>query len=428
LAPAATRRVIVGSMAHPYAELLKDRPVRVLWTGLATSQVGSELYRVGAIWLAARLAGPRASLLITAEAGAVLAVSILMGPLIEALPRRLFLVGAEIVAALASAAVVAVAFSVGLSFPVLVVAGMTLASLAALVRPVVLSSLPHVSPGRIREVNGLFDSTIRLAQAVGPMLAAAAMKVVPAIHLLTANSLSFLASATAWLLVGARLDAGTRPKPSGEGFLRRLGRGVRAANACPGAWSVLAATGVRGGGYALGNAVAVPVLFAQGGGAGGLGAVALIFGTGAATELIATPLLVLTRPARPLQRLFEGYMLIGTSVAAMGFAATLSAPWQIPGMCAAAVVLGVGNSVATLQITTFLASRLSSDDYAAILRLRLVTIIGSTMAATAAGPLVLAALGPPPTIVVCGLAAAAAGLAGRLGAPARAYGPGFETA
>ncbi len=68
---------------------------------------------------------------------------------------------------------------------------------------------------------------------------------------------------------------------------------------------------------------------------------------------------------------------------------------------------------------------LASDDYAAVLRLRMVTIIGSMMAATAAGPWILGALGPANTIVACGVAAAVAGIVGMLGGPARRLGPGF---
>jgi DHA3 family macrolide efflux protein-like MFS transporter len=413
-------------MAHPYVDLLRDRAVRILWSGLTLSAVGGELYRVGAIWLAAELAGPKAALLITAQAAAMLAMSLLAGPVVEPLPRRGLLIACELLQATASLAVVLAAAAAGLTFPMLVTASVILAALGAITRPVFLSSLPGIAPeGRLRETNGLFDSALRIAQSTGPFLAAAAMNVMPAIHLLTVNAVSFLASAGVIAAVGGRLDSGPRRKAGGN-WRRAIGRGVRAANGCPGIWSVLIATGVRGGGYALGFSVAVPVLFAGQPGPGGLGAVALVFGACAAMEVISTPVLVLSHPARPLRRLFEGYALIGLGVTALGLAAGLPPGWQLAAMCAAAIVVGLGNSVATLQITTFFASRLDSDDYAAVLRLRMVTIIGSMMATTAVGPWVLSALGPATTIVVCGLAAAAAGVAGMLGGPARRLGGDFQ--
>jgi hypothetical protein len=413
-------------MGHPYIALLKDRPVRLLWAGMAFSAMGSELYRVGAIWLAAELAGPKASLMVTAQSAASLTVSLLAGPLIEMLPRRRFLITADLVQAAASLAVVAVALAAGLTFPVLIIASVILTVFGISAQPVFLSSLPAVAPeGRLRETNGLFDSATRIAQSVGPFLAAAAMSVVPAVHLLTANALSFLASAGAIAVAGQRIDHAAQVRHDGN-WRRALSRGVHAANRIAGIRSVLASTAIRGGCYALGYMVAVPVLFAGQPGGGGLGAVALVFGAGAAVEVIATPLLVLTRPARPLARLFDGYVLIGVGVAAVGLAAHLASGWQVAAMSAGAMIIGLGNSMATLQITTFFASRLPGDDYAAVLRLRGVTIISSIMIGTAAGPWVLSALNPAMTTVACGLVATVAGMAGRLARPARTLGPDFR--
>jgi hypothetical protein len=415
--------------AHPYAELLKDRILRAFWAGLTLSAVGSELYRVGAVWLAAELAGPNAALLVTAQSAAILAVSILAGPAVEAIPRRAFLIGTEVVSAIVGGAIVVAALVVGLQFWMLVVASVLLSAIGVMARPVFLSSLPSLVPGRVRETNGLFDSSVRIAQALGPFLAAAILKVLPALVLLAANAVTFLASAAAVAVVGRRLEGAHKAAAdSASGMLRRLGRGVAAANGCPGVWGVLIATGVRGGGYALGYSVAVPVLFSQQASGGGLAAVAIIYGAGATAEIVSTPLLVLTKPARPLLRLFQGYVMIGASLAALGAAAALPSGLQLAAMAGAAILVGVGNSVSTLQITTFFATRLPGDDYAAVLRLRMVTIVGSMMLSTAAGPWILKALGTSQTIVACGLAAVAAGVAGALGRPARELGPNFETA
>lgn len=417
--------------AHPYAALLKDRTLRAFWAGITLSAVGSEFYRVGVIWLAATLAGPNAALLVTAQAAAMVTVSLFAGPAVESFPRRTFLIGTEVVCALICAGIVVAGLNAGLSFPMLIVASIALAGVQAMARPVFLSGLPTLAPGRVREVNGLFDSSVRIAQAVGPFLAAAMLKVLPTIHLLTANALTFVASAAACVAVGDRLD-GARKPPAPEPILSRLGRGVRAANGCPGVWSVLITTGVRGGVYALGYTVAVPLLFAQESarsGGGGLADLAIVVGVGATAEIVSTPLLVLTNPARPLRRLFAGYVVIGASLALMGVAAVLApAAWRVPALAASALLVGVGNSVATLQITTFFATRLAGDDYAALLRLRLVTIIGSMMLATAVGPPILSALGPAATIVACGVVATASALAGLVIAPTGRYGPGFETA
>lgn len=415
-------------MAHPYVDLLRDRRIRVLWIGLALSAIGGELYRVGALWLAAKLAGPNAALLVTAQSAAILAVSILGGPLVEMLPRRWFLIASDLLSAAACAVVVAAAAAYGLTFPILVAVSALLGALGAATRPVFLSSLPSLAPaGELRAANGLFDGTVRVAQASGPFLAAMILSVLPAIHLLTANAVSFLASAGAVAAVGRRMDPPkSGPAASQAGFVRRLARGIHAANGCPGVWSALITTGVRGGSYALGFTVAVPLIFAEGGGAAGLAGVAVVFGAVAVTELLAGPLVVLTEPRRPLRRQFEGYLAIGLAQALVGAAALLPSPARIPAMAAAALAMGVGHSVAGLQMLNFFSSRLSSDDYAAVLRLRLVLVITAMMAATAAGPWALAALGPARTAIACGLTAAAVALVGLLGRPARALGPDFQ--
>jgi DHA3 family macrolide efflux protein-like MFS transporter len=414
-------------MAHPYVALLKDRRVRVLWIGLATSAIGGQLFGAGALWLAAELAGPNAALLVTAQSAAVLAVSVLGGPVVEALPRRSFLVGVDLLSAAACAVVVAASAMSGLSFPLLVAVSVVLAAMGAAHRPVFLSSLPTLAPAsELRAANGLFDGTVRVAQASGPFLAATILAVAPAIHLLTANAVSFLASAWAVAAVGRGLDA-PRGAAATAGFFRRLARGVHAANACPGVWSALITTGVRGGSYALGFTVAVPLLFAQsGGGAGGLAAVAIVFGAAAAAELLAGPLVVLTRPARPLRRQFEGYVAIGLCQALIGAAAMLPGPGRIPAMVGAALAMGLAHSIAGLQMLNFFSTRLAADDYAAVLRLRLVLVISAMMATTAVGPFVLSALGPAVTAVACGLAAAATALVGLFGRPARTLGPDFQ--
>jgi MFS family permease len=417
-------------MAHPYWDLLKDRPLRLLWGGLTLSAVGSEFYRVGAIWLAAKIAGANSSLLVTAQAGAMLVVSLLAGPMIEALPRRLFLIWGEILSALVAGAIVAAGLAHGLSLTLLIAAGVTLGAIAAMSRPVFLSSLPALAPNQVREANGLFDSSMRIAQAGGPFLVSLALRAMPPIHLLTVNAVTFLASAASLAWLRRPLESARSTPAHGPDVLGRLGRGLRAAQRVPGVRSVLVATGVRGGAYALGYGVALPLLFANA--RAGLPGLALVLGVGATAETLSTPLLVLTHPRRPLRRLFEGYLIIGASLAGMGLAAAglAGAPsiGLVAGLSVAAALIGLGNSVATLQLTTFLASQLDGDEYAAVLRLRYVVIIGSMMLATAAGPLVLSHLGPAWTILICGLAAAAAAGPALFARATAAYGPDFSVA
>jgi MFS transporter, DHA3 family, macrolide efflux protein len=409
-------------MGHPYLELLRIREVRVLWAGHALSALGSELYRVGVIWLAVDLAGAKGSLLVTAQSATILVMSLSAGAFVELLPRRAFLIVSDLLAAALGLGLVVVAARSELTLGLLIGATMVLAGIGAAAYPVFQASLPRLAPPeRLREVSGLFDATVRAASAIGPFLAAAALTLLPAIHLLTLNAASFLATAMAVALVGRKLENPLtgEPRPKVR-VLSRLVRGAAAAKACPGGVFILAATAVRAGAYALGFTIAVPLLFSQESGAGGLGLVAVIFGAGALGEILSSIGAVTRRPRRPFRRLFEGYLMIGASLLALGFATGLSGPAQVAGLALAAAVMGVGFTFCGLQLMSWFGERLSTDDFAAVLRLRLAVSIGGMMAASAAGPLILPALGPGGAMLMCGAAVLGAGVLGVLSKQAAA--------
>jgi len=408
-------------MVHPYVELLRLRDVRGLWAGHALSALGSELYRVGVIWLAVQIAGAEGSLLVTAQSATILVVSLTAGAFTDLLPRRAFLIAADLLAAAVTMAIVIAAYGADLSLAWLITATVAVAAIGAAAYPVFQASLPRLAPPeRLRAVSGLFDATVRAASAVGPFLAAAVLALLPAIHLLTLNAASFLATALAVALVGRNLDSGpTEARAPSVGVLRRLARGAAAARACPGGVAVLFGAFVRAGAYALGFSIAIPLLFSQTRGESGLSGVAVLFGAGALGEILSSLALVTRRPMRPYRRLFEGYLVIGVSLLAIGAASALSGPAQIVAMSLLAAAMGVGFTISGLQVMSWFGERLSTDDFAAVLRLRLAISIGGMMVASAAGPLILAALGPGGAMLACGGAVLLAGVIGLLHPQAR---------
>jgi DHA3 family macrolide efflux protein-like MFS transporter len=400
---------------HPYLELVRDRDVRTLWAGLALSALGSEVYRVGAIWLAVSIAGANGSYLASAQMAATLLMSMFGGAFAELVSRRFLLIGADLVRAAFSFLVLVVALNSGLTLPVLIFTSVVLASCGVLFQPTLQSSLPHLvpQPVRLRATNGLFDATTRSAQVLGPSLAASLIAIMPVAHLLTVNGLSFLASAGAIGIMGHRLNGnGARLSTAKSSAWTRLTLGIRAANGCPGAWRILLTTMVRGAAVALGFSVAIPLLFAQQqevGWISGVAALALVFGASAAAELASNLIWAAVHPKRPWRALFLGYLMIGVGLALIGGTQLfVPAPLQVPVMVAFASLIGVGNAVAGMQMTTFFGSRLGADAFAGVLRLRLTLITAAAMIATAAGPWALQIIGTVWVIVGCGLAIAAA--------------------
>jgi hypothetical protein len=112
----------------------------------------------------------------------------------------------------------------------------------------------------------------------------------------------------------------------------------------------------------------------------------------------------------PWKFLFTGYIQRGLGVAGVGAAVVFLPPSLAPfGMALSAVLVGVGGSVAYLQILPFFQTRLEPDDVAAVFRLRYAVLAASTMAGALMAPAALRLASPALVIVVCGLVLALAG-------------------
>ena len=380
-------------MTHPYRRLLRDRDLRTLWAGVTISSIGSELYAFGAIWLAVSIAGADGGLIVTARFTTILVMSVAAGAFVDLLPRRTLLIGADVVRATFSLLVVAVALTDDLSLGLLAATAMALSAAGTIYQPALQSGLPLLSPDpeRLRETNGLIDATTRIAQAIGPFLAAALVAILPVIHLLTLNAVSYLASAAAVLRMGHRFDEAT--PPARQDFRKRLLRGLDAAHVCPGAWIILLTTGFRAGVVVLCCVVGIPLFFAQSP-TGGVSAAAFVIGMSAASEILSNFLIVARPIGSPWRFIFLGYGTIGAGVALLGLAESfLTGLPLVAATAAAASLVGVGNSMAGIQMLTWFGSRLDAGDFAAILRLRLILVTTAAAGSTALGAWIFDAAG-----------------------------------
>ncbi len=399
-------KIILFLMCHPFINLFRDRDIRTLWGGLTFSAIGSELYAIGAIWLAVSIADASGAYLVTARYAAILVVSIAAGAFVDLISRRSLLIGSDIIRTIFSLLVVVIALTSGLTLPILILASAALAGVGAIFQPTLQSSLPRLinNPIRLRETNGLFDATIRCAQAVGPFFAAAVISFIPVIHLLTLNALSFLASAGAIAKVGHRItdEENNNIQPT---FRRKLLRGIHAASCCPGSWQILFTTMVRAGAFALGFTVGIPLFFVQSPqiAIAGIVSVALIIGISAVSEIIFNLLIVMKQPKRPWQLMFMGYMTIGLGLLMIGIAQILPfSIFLVLVMMLCAIIVGLGNTMAGIQMLTFFGDRMNPDDFSSILRLRLVLVTGAAMISTALAPFLFGTFGTPKTVIGCG--------------------------
>jgi hypothetical protein len=106
-----------------------------------------------------------------------------------------------------------------------------------------------------------------------------------------------------------------------------------------------------------------------------------------------------------------GYLLRGAGLVAIGVAA-LAAPRAIApfAMAGGGFVLGIGGSIAFLQMMPFFQTRMDVADATAVFRLRYAILAAATMLGALLGPAVFRLWPPAWVIVICGLVMALAGL------------------
>lgn len=416
-------------MAHPFVDLLRERKTACLWAGLAFSGLGSELNRIAVLWLAIGIAGPSASLLPMAQSAVVLAVSLGAGLFADRFSPRATMIGTDLVSAVVAIFPVLLAVTYGLTLWSLVVCAMGLAALSALFQPALLSSIPQVAQtrDRIQGVNALFDATTRLARLTGPFAAGLLVAVLPVLHFLTVNAVSFLVSAWAIAAMGRMGRTSHRPSsPAAEAepasVSARLMRGFTLMSAHADVRLLLVANTAVLAAWTVGVSLGLPFLVAQtelsGFGLTGLGAVAALVAAYGAGDFLSNFWVAGRRPLRLGRFMFNGYVLLGGALALvpLPFWWLPQAAW-LPAMMAAAFASGLGGPMFFIPMMTFLQTRLEGTDLVSVIRLRLALTAAGMMAGAGLGTWLFDALGAAATVVLSGLAIASIGAWGSLRRP-----------
>ncbi len=192
-----------------------------------------------------------------------------------------------------------------------------------------------------------------------------------------------------------------------------MARGWRAAGATTGARTLLATASVSYASRALAMTLGLPLLFSRGGAPGGLAGLALVLATTAIGDGLTNLVTVSWRVRDPWGFLFLGYVLRGLGLAGIGVAALfVPPPFALPAMAAGGFVLGVGGSIAFLQMMPFFQTRMDVADATAVFRLRYAILAASTMAGALLGPAAFRLWPAAWVIVGCGAALTVAGVWG----------------
>jgi hypothetical protein len=404
---------------------LKDSGIATIWSGLAASTIGEDLFRVAVVWIAAEQIGNAAGYVNAAQYGAMLVVGLIGASLFDRWRADRAMIGAKYASAALALLPVAGSYIWGISIPLLILSVMGLAGLRMVFTPALQSAVPVLVPDReqMQAINGLFDATWRLARLVGPMLAAVLNTLLPVIHFLSVTAVGFVLSAVAvWAVRDRTYDPTVPPRPARAGWRGAwdaLLDGARLMLREPVTGALLLVNALANGPWSVALQLSIalmvrehdPHLF----GFHGLAALGLIIGTCGVGDVVGNLVAGSVKFEKPLQTMFLGYVAMGSGFALMALAAWgLDNPFKLPAMMAAALISGFGGPFYFIPMITRMQTVYRGVEIARVFRLRLAIMAASMLVFNLAATPLFDLIGPTHTEFYLGLLLLIMGIAGHL--------------
>jgi hypothetical protein len=373
-------------------------------------------------WVAVGLFGTAAGYLSALQAGVLVAVSLLAGSWADRRGQMGIMVGADLARAAVLLATVAAWLAAGRPPGLgLVACVLVLAGGAALFRPALQTSLPHLAreTDLLPAANALLDTTERIARLLGPGLVGLTASLFPLVHFVTADAVTFLLSAAA---VGsiARLRPTPPVPPRRESALDAVRRGFAAVRGHRLLFFVLCVTGVINGAWSAAYFLGLPLMIAHAGlpgpGGTGLAAYGLVISAYGSTNLLGTLVVGnLAMPRHPARLIFAGNCLGGLGVLLLGAAGLALPPaWHLAAFCAAAAIGAAGGPMQDIMVATLRQTELPRADIAAAFRAFILVNNIGLLVTLAVVPSLFNAIGVAPAVLLCGAIYVAIGVTGLL--------------
>ncbi len=360
-------------MNLPLVRALRERPIALLWAGLATSAIGDQLFAVVLGWVGTGLFGANAGYLGALQGAVVLSVALFAGPFADRLAPRRAMVAADVVRAAMLVLVVVLWLRAGEpSGAVLVAAVVVLGAAYAFFRPALQASLPSLasSAAALPAANALLDTTERIARLLGPGIIGLLAAAIPLVHFVTLDALSFLASAAA-VVATMRYRNVPRVAPPRTRLITELGHGFRAMLRIPLFRKLLLTAGLINGVWYGVYFVAIPLLLRRD--KAPLSAYATVISAYGAANLAGT-LVIGSRPLsrRPAVMIFGGNVVLGGFMALIGFAGMLSVAWHAWLLPFLAACSSIGGPMQDITFATMRQIVLERHELAAAVRAYIV--------------------------------------------------------
>jgi MFS family permease len=389
----------------------------LLWGGLSLSALGDQLYAVALAWIAASVFGANAGYLSAAQACVALLAVLGIGGWADRWDQRASMVAADLARALVLVAVVAAWLGTGgPTAAQLVVAIIVLALGQAVFQPALQSVLAALvrDPALLPSANGLLDATGRSARLIGPGLVALLAGIVPMVHFLTLDALSFLLSALALVLIGRlRPDVPRSRRTGPETALAALIRGITASMRHPLLGYTLVVGGALNGTWYAVIFLCLPLSLAHGQDGAGLETYGLVLSAYGCTNLAATVFFGgRTLPSRPQIWIFSGQCVCGAGWGLLGLASLLPSPALSYGYAAAAAVGAIGGPMQDIPRAVLRQTRLSAADIASATRAYMAASSAGVLMAMLLAPGAIELAGNLSVTLACGAVYVATGLFG----------------
>src|SRR5476649_1459808 len=406
----------------PVFRPLSDRAVLTVWSGLCTSTIGEDLFRVASVWLAVEVAGNMAGLVTGVQYVAMLIAGLFGGVIFDRWRADKAMIGSRAWSAAFAFLPVAGYYFFGISITLLIVSSVGLACLRMVFSPALQSTIPTLVPNRDDQqaINSLFDVTYRLARLVGPMVAALLHIFLPVIHFLTATALGFTVSGLSLKAARERLVAEEDPvrmRPGLGGAWDALTAGFRLMLSEPTTGAILIVNAVLNGPWMVALSLAIALIVTEYRptflGFGDLAAYALVMGAYGLGDVSGNIIAGSIRFRRPFSTMFLGYVVIGIGFSALAIAVwVLPSDMLLPAMMGGALLGGLGGPFFFVPMITRMQTVFHGHDIARVFRLRLVVMAAAMMVSSLVSSWSFEIMGAVATQLGCGLLILATGVAG----------------
>jgi DHA3 family macrolide efflux protein-like MFS transporter len=185
---------------------LKQRKIRMLWSGQVFSAIGDEVYNIALVWYTAKLIGTNAGFVMAVQAGSIFVFSLIGGIWSDHRDHRKVMITADLIRGGTVLLLPMISFMGEIELWMLIAVAIVVSSLSAFFTPAMTAFLPQLIEERrlLQTTNGLMETTTRFARVVGPGLVALLSRFIPFIHYFSLDAFSFFISA--WSIGQAKAD------------------------------------------------------------------------------------------------------------------------------------------------------------------------------------------------------------------------------